>query len=57
MNWKDRLKQAWNENPLQVIATGAMAVTAAALLVDAASKAKSRRAYSKQVEYRIMTGQ
>jgi hypothetical protein len=57
MNWKDRLKQAWNDNPLQVIATGAMAVTAAALLVDAASKAKSRRAYSKQVEYRIMTGQ
>lgn len=45
----DRLKQTWNENPLLVISTGALAVTAAAKLLDSVSSVQSRRAYSKQI--------
>lgn len=53
MTWKDKLKQAWNDNPLAVIAIGALAVTAAAKLIDAGSAAQGRRAYAKQVDYRV----
>jgi len=51
--WKDKLKRNWDENPLAVIAIGALAVTAIAKLIDASSAAQGRRAYSKQVDYRI----
>jgi hypothetical protein len=51
--WKDKLKQAWDENPLAVVAIGALAVTAIAKLLDATSAAQGRRAYAKQVDYRI----
>jgi len=51
--WKDKLKQAWDENPLAVVAIGALAVTAVAKLLDATSAAQGRRAYAKQVDYRI----
>lgn len=51
--WKDRLKKEWNENPLQVIAIGALAATAAAKLLDSMSAAQGRRAYAKQVNYRV----
>ncbi len=53
MTWKDKLKAYWNENPLQVIMVGAFAATAAAKLIDANSQAKSRKAYAKQIEYRV----
>lgn len=53
MTWKDKLKKQWNDNPLAVIAIGALAVTAAAKLIDSTSAAKGRRAYAKQVDYRI----
>lgn len=53
--WKVKLKKAWDENPLAVIGIGALAVTAAAKLIDAMSAAQGRRAYAKQVDYRIMT--
>lgn len=48
-----QLKAAWNENPLAVIAVGAATVTAVAKLVDSTSAAQGRRAYAKQVEYRV----
>jgi hypothetical protein len=51
--WKDKIKQAWNENPIACIAVGAMAATAAAKLLDALSAAQGRRAYARQVNYRV----
>lgn len=50
---KDKLKQYWNERPLECIAVGAAAVTAAAKLIDAMSAAQGRRAYAKQVNYKV----
>ena len=52
MNWKDRLKQKFDENPTETIIAGALAVTAAAKLIDAISASQGRRAYAKQVDYR-----
>jgi hypothetical protein len=51
--WKDKLKQAWDENPLAVVAIGALAATAVAKIIDSMSAAQGRRAYAKQVDYRI----
>lgn len=51
--WKTKLQEQWNENPLAVIGIGAIAVTAAAKLLDAFTAAQGRRAYAKQVNYRI----
>ena len=51
--WKDKLKKAWDENPLAVIAIGALAVGATAKLIDSLSAAQGRRAYAKQVDYRV----
>ena len=51
--FKEKLKQAWDENPLGCIMVGALAVTATAKLIDVTSQAKSRRAYAQQVDYRI----
>jgi hypothetical protein len=51
--WKDRLKKEWDTNPLQVIAIGALAATAAAKLLDSMSATQGRRAYAKQVDYRV----
>lgn len=53
--WKDKLKKQWDENPLAVIAVGALAANAAARLIDALSAAKGRQAYAKQVNYRVRT--
>ena len=49
----DALKRAWNENPLAVIGTGALAATAISKVLDARSAAKGRRAYARQVDYRV----
>lgn len=54
-NWKLKLKKAWDENPVAVIAVGALAVTATAKLIDAMSAAQGRRAYARQVDYKIMS--
>lgn len=55
-NWKDRLKQTWDEHPLECIVIGTTALgilmNGTAKLVDARSQAKSRQAYYNQVEYR-----
>jgi len=51
--WKDKLKAYWDENPVAVILVGAMAVTAAAKLIDAMSAAQGRRAYARQIDYKI----
>jgi hypothetical protein len=49
----NKLKQKFEEDPITTILVGAMAVTAAAKLIDAASAAQGRRAYAKQVQYRV----
>lgn len=53
--WK-KLKEEWEEHPLQVIIVTSLLLTAGAKFVDAASQARSRRAYSKAVNYRIRRG-
>ena len=49
----DKLKRAWNENPMAVITVGATAVYAVSKFIDAVSAAQGRRAYSKQVNASI----
>jgi hypothetical protein len=49
--WK-KYKQKFEENPVQVLFVTAMAVTAAAKLIDAVSAAQGRHAYAKQVNLR-----
>lgn len=51
--WQEKIKEQWENNPLQVIAIGAFAATAAAKLIDAMSAAQGRRAYAKQIDYKI----
>jgi hypothetical protein len=53
MPWKEKLQAQWNENPIQVIAIAAFAATATAKLVDAMSAARGRRAYARQIDYKI----
>lgn len=47
------LGDLWKENPVAVISAGALAISAVAKLIDSVSAAKGRRAYAKQVNYRI----
>lgn len=49
----DRLKAEWNENPMLVLTVFGIAAGGTAKLIDAASSAQSRRAYAKQVDYRV----
>jgi hypothetical protein len=51
-NAKDKLKQAWDENPLAVIAVAAVAATAAAKLLDSVTATKNARAWKKEVDRR-----
>lgn len=46
----DKLKQAWNDNPLLVIGVATGATMAVARLIDAISASKGRRAYARQVK-------
>lgn len=52
----DKLKQQWDENPLAVISIGAVAASAVASIINSMSAAHSRRAYAKQVNYRVRQG-
>lgn len=54
--WKDRLKAEWNANPVNVIMVGALAATAAAKVLDSMSAAQGRRAYAKQIDYKVKNG-
>jgi hypothetical protein len=49
----DRIKREFEENPVQTLMVAALVATAAAKLIDALSAAQGRRAYSKQVNYRV----
>ena len=52
-NWVDKLKAQFNDNPLAVIAVGAMAVTATSKLIDSVSAAQGRKAYAKQINHKV----
>lgn len=49
----EKIKRKFEEDPITVIMIGALAATAAAKLIDALSAAQGRRAYAKQVEFRV----
>jgi hypothetical protein len=49
----ENLKLQAAENPVLAIGVTAAVVTATAKLIDSASAAKGRRAYAKQVNYRV----
>lgn len=51
--YTDRLNDAFNENPLGFIVVASVAVTAASKLINTMSSVLSRRAYKRQVDYRI----
>lgn len=51
--WKDKLKRQWDENPMAVLTVGALVATATAQLLNALSAAQGRRAYARQVNYRV----
>jgi hypothetical protein len=51
-NAKDKIKQAWEENPLAVIAVGAAAVTAVAKLADSMARTRNSRAWKVEVARR-----
>ncbi len=55
-SWKkgvDKIRETWEENPVLVIGVTAAALTAAAKFIDAVSSARSRRAYARQVDFRV----
>lgn len=45
----DKIKEAWDENPMLVIVIGTGAVTALGKLIDAAAGIQSKRAYAKRM--------
>jgi hypothetical protein len=49
----EKIKRKFEEDPITVIMVGAFAATAAAKLIDAMSAAQGRRAYARQVDYRV----
>lgn len=52
-NWKEKLKRQFDENPIACIAVAGLAIGAVAKLIDSLSAAQGRRAYARQVEYKI----
>lgn len=50
----DKIKQAWNENPLAVLAVAAVVATAAAKLMDANTARHNSRAWEMEVARRTM---
>jgi hypothetical protein len=49
----DKFKQAWDENPVAVLAAGGLTITAVAKLIDSFSAARGRNAYARQVDYKL----
>jgi hypothetical protein len=51
-NAMDKLKQAWNENPIAVIGVASVALAAAGKFIDAVGSYQSKAAYSRQEKAR-----
>lgn len=52
----DKIKEAWDENPMLVITVGTAAVAALGKLIDAAGSIQSKRAYAKRMNNRKQQG-
>jgi hypothetical protein len=50
---KAKIQQAWDENPLAVIAIASGAAIAAAKLIDSISAASNSRSWKKEVDRRV----
>lgn len=48
----DKIKQAWNENPLAVIFVASVAATAASKLLDASTERTRAKTWAKEVDRR-----
>jgi hypothetical protein len=48
----DRIKQAWNENPMGVAIVAAAVMTAAAKLLDSVGSYQSKKAYAEEARTR-----
>lgn len=48
----DKIKQAWDENPIAVIIVASLAATAAAKLMDASTNRVNAHAWKKEVDRR-----
>lgn len=48
----EKIKQSWEENPLQTAAVGAFVVTAAAKFLDAVSNSRRTRTWDREVSRR-----
>lgn len=53
MKLNDKLKEAWEEYPVELISAAALSLASVAVLINAMSEDRGRRAYSKEVNYRI----
>jgi hypothetical protein len=53
VNMKEKLKQFVQDRPLEAIMLGTFVVGTAAKVIDVLSAAQGRRAYAKQVNYRV----
>lgn len=49
----DKIKQAWNDNPIQVAMAGAVVLTALGKFIDALAAVQGRRAYAKQINHKV----
>lgn len=47
-----KLKNKWEEDPMQVLVVGALVATAAAKLIDAQANARSRKTWEREVDRR-----
>jgi hypothetical protein len=52
-NAKDKIKQAWDENPMAVIGISAAALTAVAKIAQVAVEANNSRTWKKEVNRRV----
>jgi hypothetical protein len=52
-NAKDKIKQAWDENPMAVIGISAAAITAVAKIAQVAVEANNSRTWRKEVNRRV----
>ena len=49
----EKLKQKFNEDPITFIVVASLAIASTAKLIDALSAAQGRRAYAKQINYKV----
>lgn len=52
-NAMNKIKQAWDENPIAVIIVASLAANAAAKLLDASTSRANARTYAKEVDRRV----